>query len=72
MIGLGLVGKEYNAIRKLMMTNLSGNSSWRYGKSKKTIADVAPAPEAVETPAEDIPVETVPEEDAVSPSTTRK
>jgi hypothetical protein len=33
-IGLGLVGKEYTLCRKLMMNNLSGNSSWRYSEDE--------------------------------------
>lgn len=33
LIGLGLVGKEYSAARKLLVNNrLSGNSAYRYGK----------------------------------------
>ena len=31
LIGLGLVGKEYGAARKLLMANLGGNSGFRYG-----------------------------------------
>jgi hypothetical protein len=31
LIGLGLIGKEYSLTRKLLMTGLSGNSSWRNG-----------------------------------------
>jgi len=33
-IGLGLVGKEYSLCRKLLLNNLSGNSSWRYSKDE--------------------------------------
>ena len=41
LIGLGLVGKEYSLCRKLLMRNLSGNSSWRFtepqnGESKRS------------------------------------
>jgi hypothetical protein len=32
LIGLGMVGSEYGAARKLLMRNLSGNSAFRYGK----------------------------------------
>jgi hypothetical protein len=31
LVGLGLIGKEYSLTRKLLMTGLSGNSSWRNG-----------------------------------------
>jgi hypothetical protein len=31
LIGLGLIGKEFSLTRKLLMTGLSGNSSWRNG-----------------------------------------
>jgi len=34
-IGLGLVGKEYHLCRKLLMQNLTGDSSWRYSKPEK-------------------------------------
>ncbi len=48
MIGLGLVGKEYALIRKLMLQNLSGCSGWRYGAPTKA----ADAPQ--EAPADTI------------------
>ena len=65
LIGLGLVGKEYGAIRKLMMANLSGNSSWRYGKPEKAGEEATPAPEtAEEAPAEEALVEPAPEKEA--------
>lgn len=35
LVGLGLVGSEYSACRKLMGHGLSGDSAWRYGKPKK-------------------------------------
>jgi predicted transcriptional regulator len=31
LIGLGMIGSEFSTARKLMMKNLDGNSSWRYG-----------------------------------------
>ena len=31
LIGLGRVGKEYGAARKLLMANLGGNSGFSYG-----------------------------------------
>jgi hypothetical protein len=36
LIGLGMVGKEYGPARKLLMANLGGNSSWRYGEPDKS------------------------------------
>ena len=36
LIGLGMVGAEYKLARKLLMTPLSGNAAWRYGKPEKT------------------------------------
>jgi hypothetical protein len=36
LIGLGMIGKEYALARKLLLKNLSGNSSWRYGVPEKT------------------------------------
>lgn len=51
LIGLGLIGKEYGKIRKLLAANLSGDSSWRYGKPKHSSVtsdkETAPAPEDV-------------------------
>lgn len=32
LIRLGFVGDEYKTARKILLRNLSGNSSWRYGK----------------------------------------
>jgi len=55
MIGLGLIGKEYGKIRKLMMANLSGDSSWRFGKPEKAAEEGVTAPETA--PAEDIPAD---------------
>ena len=48
MIGLGLIGKEYGQIRKLMGENLSGNGAWRYGAPDKAVTEAAPAPETAE------------------------
>lgn len=46
LIGLGMIGAEFGAARKLLMRNLSGDSGWRYGKPEKA------APAAEESPAE--------------------
>lgn len=46
LIGLGMIGAEFGAARKLLMRNLSGDSGWRYGKPEKA------APAAGESPAE--------------------
>lgn len=46
LIGLGLIGAEFGAARKLLMRNLGGDSGWRYGKPEKA------APAAEESPAE--------------------
>ncbi len=46
LIGLGMIGAEFGAARKLLMRNLSGDSGWRYGKPDKA------APIAGESPAE--------------------
>lgn len=40
LIGLGMVGKEYALARKLLLANLGGNSSWRYGAPEQR--DAAP------------------------------
>ena len=47
LIGLGLIGKEYGLIRKLMTANLSGNGAWRYGKPE-AVTEAASAPETAE------------------------
>jgi len=59
LIGLGLIGKEYGVARKLMLKNLSGDSSWRYGKPEKASTETAAAPETetAETPVTDFPAE---------------
>ena len=70
MIGLGLIGPEFGKIRKLMMANLSGDSSWRFGKPEKGTPieaeqEAVPAPDAAEdAPAGDAPVYAISEEDA--------
>jgi hypothetical protein len=35
LIGLGLIGKDYSQIRKLLTENLSGNAAWRHGQPTK-------------------------------------
>jgi hypothetical protein len=50
LIGLGMVGKEYALARKLLLKNLEGNSSWRYGTPKKA-TPVETEQEANVTPA---------------------
>ena len=47
LIGLGLVGKEYGAARKLMMANLGGNSGHRYDAPDRA---AAPARERIPDP----------------------
>lgn len=44
LIGLGMIGAEFGAARKLLMRNLSGDSGWRYGKPEKAtpIAEESP------------------------------
>jgi hypothetical protein len=54
LIGLGLIGKEYGKIRKLLVANLSGDSSWRYGKPEKAAPVEEPAPATVENPVEEV------------------
>jgi len=44
MVSLGMVGPEYDGIRKRMIKSLPGESGWRFGKPKK--AEVAPVEEA--------------------------
>lgn len=46
LISLGMIGKEYDGIRKRMIKSLSGDSGWRFGK-----------PEKAEKPAEEPAVE---------------
>lgn len=35
LIRLGFIGNEYKTARKILLRNLTGNSSWRYGKPPK-------------------------------------
>ena len=39
LLRLGFIGQEYKAARKILMRNLSGNSSWRDGKRKEAAHD---------------------------------
>ena len=64
LIGLGLIGKEYGKIRKLMMANMSGDSSWRFGKPEKAAEEGVTAPETA--PADDAPADAAPEEEAAT------
>lgn len=61
LIGLGMVGKEYALARKLLLKNLDGNSSWRYGAPEKDALasqENDSAPDAAEPEAsEEIPAE---------------
>jgi hypothetical protein len=42
LIGLGMVGAEFNTARKILTKPLSGNGAWRYGKPT-TASEEAPA-----------------------------
>jgi hypothetical protein len=75
LIGLGLIGKEYGQIRKLLAANLSGDSSWRFGKPEHTSvatsqetdtgADVGEeSPVEADAPADEPAVEEAPVEEA--------
>ncbi len=35
---LGFIGSEYKAERKILLQNLSGNSSWKNGAPEKEVA----------------------------------
>ena len=35
LIRLGFIGDEYKTVRKILLRNLTGDSSWRYGKPSK-------------------------------------
>ena len=57
LLGLGLIGSEFALARKLLMANLGGNGSWRYGTPEKTNKAPDPAlgdiPPHAEEPAPD-------------------
>ena len=52
LIGLGMIGKEYTLARKLLLKNLEGDSSWRYGAPEKKGAAVPEPPADESTPVE--------------------
>ncbi|GHV16142.1 hypothetical protein FACS1894219_12980 [Clostridia bacterium] len=39
LISLGFVGAEYKAARMLLVSKLSGNSSWLHGKPETEVQD---------------------------------
>jgi len=49
LVNLGLVGREFSQIRRLLGSGLSGNSAWRYGKPEKaTPTTTEVTPESIE------------------------
>lgn len=38
LLRLGFIGNEYKAERKILLKNLSGNSSWKNGAPEKEVA----------------------------------
>lgn len=38
LLRLGFIGSEYKAERKILLQNLSGNSSWKNGAPEKEVA----------------------------------
>ncbi len=59
LIRLGFIGDEYKSARKILLKNLSGNSSWKSGKHPET----AVSPESDATPPiPDTPADNDPEE----------
>lgn len=64
LIGLGMIGKEYALARKLLLKNLDGNSSWRYGAPGKAapIEAAQEADNALNTADPEVPVEVPAEE----------
>jgi hypothetical protein len=58
LLGLGLIGREYSLIRKIMGAKLDGNSAWRFGAPDKAVKEAASAPQTTEialgeTPADE-------------------
>jgi hypothetical protein len=53
LIGLGLIGKEYSLTRKLLITGLSGNSSWRNGAPPAATAPADSGAELAEALADE-------------------
>jgi len=73
LIGLGLIGKDFSQIRKIMTTPLSGNGAWRYGKPEELegveAEAAAPAPETADNASEnETPVDTSPGDEAANVS----
>jgi len=55
LIGLGLVGKEYSKIRRLLGSGFSGNSAWRFGRPDKAKSETATELDIVgETPEAEV------------------
>ncbi len=59
LIRLGFIGDEYKSARKILLKNLSGNSSWKSGKRPEVVA--SPESDAV-PPIPDTPTDNDPEE----------
>ena len=57
LIGLGMIGKEYTLARKLLIKNLEGNSSWRYGVPEKKGAAAPETPVDGTAPTEEAAAE---------------
>lgn len=66
LIRLGFVGSEYKVARKILLRNLSGNSSWKAGhRPGQTTAATEPAPDTGST--ETIPADTSADEEGGTP-----
>ena len=64
-IGLGMVGSEFSAIRKMLCAKLDGNTAWRYGKPEKVAhEEPATAPDTDDNAGENAPAPEEPAPDA--------
>lgn len=59
LVRLGFIGDEYKAARKLLLRNLTGNSSWKSGRSPKEQAEgISEMPPDPETASSYVPANT--------------
>lgn len=50
LIRLGFIGEEYKTARRILLQNLTGNSSWKYGAPENRRAATTASPQAVGAP----------------------
>jgi len=71
LLSIGMIGKEYQLSRKILLFKMEGNGSWKTGNGKRAVEETAPSPQAAEeAPVDECSDDTATEAEALNEAAT--